>query len=93
MYSFKKFILVLTYQITAWYNYYNKYISNVKGGHSMKVTSTIDRKIPGFPMWSKGKVYNVLNKETEGNRIIVKIKDDVGRIHWMAVGSTFIIQS
>jgi hypothetical protein len=44
-------------------------------------------------MWTKGKLYEVLNKEVEENKTVVRIKDDAGKKHWIRVGSTFKIVS
>jgi hypothetical protein len=59
----------------------------------MTAISMIDRKIPGFPLWTKEKSYKVLDKEDGEHRTVVRIKDDAGRSHWMAIGNTFIIES
>ena len=57
----------------------------------MKVMSMIDRKIKGFPAWSKGKVYEVLKTEKAINRTIAYIKDDNGKKHWMPIGKNFTV--
>ena len=57
----------------------------------MNVISMIDRKIKGFPLWSKGKVYKIFKTERATNRVIVYIKDDAGKMHWMPIGENFII--
>ena len=56
----------------------------------MEVISIINRKIKGFPMWSKGKIYKVLKTERTTNRTLVYITDDAGIKHWMPIGDNFI---
>lgn len=58
----------------------------------MVVISNIDRKIKGFPMWSKGKEYPILKKEVSGSTILLRLKDDDNKMHWMRAGSNFTIK-
>jgi hypothetical protein len=55
----------------------------------MQVISNINRKIKGFPMWTKGKEYQVLARE-DGN--LVRLQDDDGKLHWMRTGKNFIVK-
>ncbi len=51
----------------------------------MKVVSMIDRKIKGFPIWSKGKIYEVLKTEQ-------KFKKSIKRCNFkIIVKSTFYV--
>ncbi len=58
----------------------------------MFVISNINKQIKGFPMWTKGKEYQVLKKEIDGDTILIRLKDDDGRMHWMRIGKNFIIK-
>lgn len=55
----------------------------------MIVISNINRKIKGFPMWTKDKEYPVIKTEINGSTTLIRLKDDDNRLHWMRAGSNF----